>query len=172
MADLAARSAGCADFPLAIGGARAEELPFEAIHAVFAETGAKVATGLEMPAPGAGASAKAGRILWSGRGQAMLVGARPLKAVRAADQSDAWCRVRLSGPRAEAVLARLVPLDLRAAAFPEGRVARTLLSHLAVLLHRRPDGFEIWVLRSMAGTLAHDLGRAMGQVAARDAAGT
>ena len=34
-----------------------------------------------------------------------------------------------------------------------------------------PEGFEVMVFRSMAGTLVHDLSRAMGFVAGRGAIG-
>ena len=170
MADLLAQQAGAGVLPLSVGGARAAELPFEAIHVVFGEKGEDVATGLAIPAPGQSASAAEGRILWSGRGQAVLVGVSPLRSVRAVDQSDAWCRIALTGPRAEAVLARLVPLDVRNTVFPSGAVARTLVRHLPALIARVADGFEIWVGRSAARTLADDLTRAMRRVAARDAA--
>ena len=102
----------------------------------------------------------------------MVEGARPegldgLAAVT--DQSDAWIVVRLEGAGAEDVLARLVPIDLRGRAFPQDSAARTLLGHMSVGIVRVPGGFEIRAFRSMAGTLAHELGRAMRAVAARGA---
>ncbi|MGR3541450.1 MAG: sarcosine oxidase subunit gamma, partial [Hasllibacter sp.] len=133
MADLAERDAGRSRYPIAVGGARAAELAVATGHPGFAAAGAQVGARLGMPAPGRGAAARAGRVLWFGHGQAMLIGAPPLGAVRAADQSDAWCRVLVSGPRAGAALARLVPIDLRASEFGEGAVARTLLGHMSAL---------------------------------------
>ena len=79
------------------------------------------------------------------------------------DQSDAWAVVALEGDAAEAVLARLVPVDLRVAVFAVGHVAKTMLAHLSVTITRTGQAtFEIMVMRSMAKTLVHDL-----EVAAR-----
>ena len=66
------------------------------------------------------------------------------------------------------ILARLVPIDLRDQAFPDGAAARTLFGHMtAVLMRLGPEHYEVMVFRSMAGTLAHDLKDAMESVAAR-----
>ncbi|MFP4404374.1 MAG: hypothetical protein ACLFPZ_02115, partial [Rhodosalinus sp.] len=67
-----------------------------------------------------------------------------------------------------AVLARLVPLDLRPQAFPVGAVARTLLGHMhAGVLRTRPATLRLLAFRSMAGTLVQELRGAMEGVAAR-----
>ncbi len=131
--------------------------------------------GLGWPEPGQSLQSGAAACLWTGRDQAFLVGAAPdgLDGIAAlTDQWDGWARMRLEGPGAEAVLARLVPLDLRAAAFPEGAVARTGLNHMmAVLVREGPEAFGIMVFRSMAGSAVHEIAVAMKAVAARPAFG-
>ena len=74
--------------------------------------------------------------------------------------------MRLTGPAAAEVLARLVPIDLDPAAFPPGRVARTMLGHMMAVLIATPDGYDILVMRSFTDTAAHDLSTAMRSVAA------
>ncbi|MFW5881818.1 MAG: sarcosine oxidase subunit gamma, partial [Roseicyclus sp.] len=68
------------------------------------------------------------------------------------------------------VLARLTPIDLGEAAFAPGHAARTMLGHMSCLLLRlEADRFGLMVFRSMAGTAAHELDRAMRLAAARAA---
>lgn len=126
---------------------------------------------LSWPGPGETRDSIAGRILWSGRAQALLLGAEvpAVLGEHAAviDQSDGWAALRLDGPGAEQVLARLVPLDLRRTAFPVGRTARSLLGHMNAQITAVENGFEILVMRSMAGTAAHEIEEAMRAVAAR-----
>ena len=161
-------------FPIAVEGARATELALHGLWSVMPYRGRADAVGRALPCgwpePGTVAEGGGARAIWFGREAAMVTGARPeglggLAAVT--DQSDAWVAVRLDGPAAEAVLARLVPIDLRERAFPEGAAARTLLGHMTVSILRAGGGFEIRAFRSMAGTLAHELERAMRAVAAR-----
>jgi hypothetical protein len=84
------------------------------------------------------------------------------------DQSDGWAALALSGAGAVDVLARLVPVDLRLAAFPVGRAIRTQLNHMNVVILRAGDhAFEILVFRSMARTAWHELESTMHMVAAR-----
>ena len=74
----------------------------------------------------------------------------------------------LDGPGAEAALARLVPIDLRASAFKQGQTARTMLWHMSCQITRTgTQGYELFVMRSMARTAAHDLHEAMRSAAAR-----
>lgn len=131
--------------------------------------------GLGWPEPGRSVRSDGAACLWTGRDQAFLIGASPdgLDGIAAlTDQSDGWARMRLEGAGAEAVLARLVPLDLRAAVFPEGAVARSGLNHMmAVLTREGPDAFGIMVFRSMAGSAVHEIAVAMKAVAARPAFG-
>jgi heterotetrameric sarcosine oxidase gamma subunit len=130
------------------------------------------ALGLGFPAPNRWLAKGPARILWFGRGQALLVGAEPPAALDGlaamTDQSDALAAMRLEGPLAEAALARLVPLDLRPAAFGAGHAARTLLFHMTCTICRTgPEGFEILVMRSMGRSAVHDLGLALRSVAAQ-----
>ena len=165
MAELAAASAGAASFPLERGGVRAVERVPEALWSVMPFRGG------ERPGwwPEAGRVVRSDgvRAVWFGREAAMVEGPRPEVAAAVTEQTDAWVVVRLDGARAGDVLARLVPLDLRERAFPDGSVARTALGHLSVALLRDGAAFEVWALRSMAGTLAHELARAMRSVAGR-----
>lgn len=106
----------------------------------------------------------AGHRTWFLRGEVSLDG---LAAVT--DQSDAWAIVEIAGSGVEHVLARLVPVDLRASTFKKGHTARTLLGHMNVLITRTgAQMFEIMAMRSMAGTLVHELEQAMRGVAARN----
>nr|WP_255670582.1 sarcosine oxidase subunit gamma [Cognatishimia sp. F0-27] len=129
--------------------------------------------GLDWPSPGMAVSTDDGRVLWSGRDQAFLLGREPEPDWAAhtalTDVSDAWCVLRLHGVGAEEVLARLVPVDLRMKAFPNNAVARTLCGHMTVLVTRYGPAFEIYAFRSMAGTLVHELETAMAALAARRA---
>lgn len=121
---------------------------------------------------GAGLSAvnrRAGAVTWFGHGTWLVAGAVALDGLAAVtDQSDAWAVVALSGAGAEDVLARLVPVDLRAQVFKTNHVAKTMLGHMSVTITRTgAHAFEIMVMRSMAQTLVHDLDVAMRGVAAR-----
>jgi sarcosine oxidase subunit gamma len=129
--------------------------------------------GLSFPDPGQVSAAGDLRLVWTGRDQAMLVGAPPPAGLAAAvtDQSDGWVCLSLTGPGAEAVLARLVPLDLRRAAFPPGRAARSGLNHMPLILWREDDGFRLMTFRSMARSAWDEIAQAMRHLAARGAAG-
>lgn len=127
--------------------------------------------GLRFPDPGRVLSGRDGvRLVWAGRETAFLIGAAQPPELPAAvcDQSDGWFVLRLSGARADDVLARLVAIDLRDAAFPAGSSARVQLNHLpAMIIKTAGQAFEIWSCRSMAATLVHELETAMRAVAAR-----
>ncbi len=72
------------------------------------------------------------------------------------DQSDGWAMLRIAGPGVRAALERLCMLDLDAAAFPEGRVARTVMEHLSVVILRDgPDSFLLLTPRSSARSFLH-----------------
>ncbi len=128
--------------------------------------------GIGWPAPGRSVTSGTAAILWTGMDQAFLLGADPdaLEGLAAlSDQSDGWARIRLKGPGSAAVLARLVPLDLRPAAFAEGQVARSGLNHMMMILLRSgAESFDIMVFRSMAASAVHELHQAMEAVAARE----
>lgn len=142
------------------GEAKAVAGAFKAVHGM-SWPGANRATGKD-----------GARAIWFGRDMVLLAGPAPDAALAAhaalTDQSDAWTTVTLSGDGVEAVLARLVPLDLSAAAFKRGHTARTLIQHMNGSVTRiGANTFLLMVFRSMAGTLLHDLQRAMESVAAR-----
>jgi sarcosine oxidase subunit gamma len=125
-----------------------------------------------LPPPNRSSGKDGARALWFGRDCALLVGPQPdaslAKTAALTDQSDAWAAVTLRGAGAEDVLARLVPVDLRAAHFKRGHTARSQLGHMQASITRvGRDSFLILVFRSMAGTLLHDLKEAMEGVAAR-----
>src|SRR6056297_1198922 len=134
----------------------------------------KAAHGMAFPEPGRVTSGPDATCVWTGRGQAFLIGPEPdpglARSASVTDQSDGWVVVHLSGTGIEDVLARLVPIDLRPAAFPEGAAARTLCQHMTVSICRDPNGLQIMAFRSMARTLAHEIADAMASVAARGSA--
>ena len=181
MADLIA-TAPAKGADLTHGTTRLLELPMGTIWAVMpyrgqtAAVSAKLQTAMSLPWPGPGRATRAGdrRLAWSGRGQAMLIGAPPPDGLSdiagLSDQSDAWTHLALSGARAADVLARLIPVDLSPTACPPGTSLRTSLGHMqAMVLRTAADRFELMCFRSMAGTMVHDLDRAMRMVAARAA---
>jgi len=72
------------------------------------------------------------------------------------DQTDVWVTLRIDGPVAISALERICPIDLNARAFPEGRVARTVMEHLGtIILRDGPDIFTIFSARSSAGSFLH-----------------
>jgi len=71
------------------------------------------------------------------------------------DQTDARVAIRAGGAHVRDMLAKLVPLDLDARAFPVGSAASSLLGHISATVLRSdqsPD-FEILVSRSYAESL-------------------
>lgn len=168
------------DLPLSAGGATLSELAWDGLASLMPFRGQEgavaAALGLALPAPGGTAEGRGLRLLWAGRSAWMASGVPGLADTLAArlrgraavtDQTDAWCGLRLSGPAARAVLARLCPLDLDAGAFPDGATARTDLAHVAGQITRAGEGFELMVPRSYAGHLHHELHAAMVSVAAQ-----
>ncbi len=73
-------------------------------------------------------------------------------------QSDNWVALRISGPRSRDALERICPIDLNSAAFPQGKVARTTMEHLGVIIY--PDDTDSFILlsgSSSAGSFLHAL---------------
>ncbi len=137
-----------------------------------AVTAALAVEGLRFPTPGETLTSGPARIIWAGHGRALLCGVEPPLALSAlaalTDQTDASATVRIDGDQAQAVLARLVPVDLRQQIFPEGATARTIVGHMTASVTRvGPLAFEVMVMRSMAATLVHELSEAAIGVAAR-----
>lgn len=178
MADLIAKTPLAGLSPFATGDLTCSEVAFAAITSVSPFKGQEAAVseamkaqvGAAFSAPGRTTGRAHARAVWSGRGQALVLGValEPIKGAAMTDQTDAWACVALDGPGARDVLARLVPLDLRDGVFAQGHATRTLIGHMhAVLMRTGPDRYGIMVFRSMARTLAHELKSAMEAVAAR-----
>lgn len=126
--------------------------------------------GLSFPAPNGVVEGKGGRIVWFGPGQALLIDADPARLAGLAaltDQSDGWVGLRLEGQGADRALARLIPIDLRTAAFGPGAAARAPLNHMMAVVMRAGEAIEILVFRSMARTAVHEIETAMASLAAR-----
>ncbi|KIC47432.1 sarcosine oxidase subunit gamma [Ruegeria sp. ANG-S4] len=166
--------------PLSVGTVKLSEEDVGAIHSISPYKGKqkavseamKVAHGMAYPSANRSTGKAGARAVWFGPAHAMMMGPEPDPALSEnaaiVDQSDAWAVVRLEGAGVEDVLARVVPVDLRKAQFKRGHTARTLLFHMTASITRvGENAFQIMVFRSMAGTLVHDLKRAMEGVAAR-----
>jgi len=69
------------------------------------------------------------------------------------DQSQSRTRVRIGGPRAAELLNRHLPLDLREASFPVGRLANTGFHHAGVTLWRHEQGYDLLLPRGFALSL-------------------
>lgn len=173
MADLIAKTPLWGKAAVALAGVELAEVELGQITSVAPFAGQEKALAaalkpLVFPAPNRVSAKGAARLVWTGRGQAFLIGAAPgdwggLAALT--DQSDGWACLSVRGEGAVDVLARLIPLDLRAMA--EGSCARSSLGHMAMILIRVTDGFELLVFRSMARTAWHELEAAMKMRAAR-----
>jgi sarcosine oxidase subunit gamma len=164
--------------PVTAGDVTLSEILVEAITSVAALKGQdkavsatlKDAAGVGLPAPNRTTSKGGVRSVWTARGQAFVLGPAvgPVKGAAVTDQSDGWAVMELSGAGAAAVLARLVPLDLREDVFKTGHTARTLLRHMTCSLTRTGTAkWEIMVFRSMAVTAVEELHTAMKSVAAQ-----
>lgn len=174
MADLIAKTPLLGQEPVVWGGVTLAEVDYlgrVTSVAPFAGQDKALAAALKplvFPAPNSVCANGAARLVWTGRGQAFLIGAVPgdWGAFAAlTDQSDGWACLSLTGAGAVDVLARLVPLDLRG--MVPGACARSSLGHMAVILIKVADGFEMLVFRSMARTAWHELEVAMKMCAAR-----
>ena len=179
MVELTERTPCAGLLPITLGGVTLDEMTpgwltsLKALQAGDALSAAlEKAHGMALPAPNQSTGKEGARCLWFGRGEALLMGPRPDAALgdvaAVVDQSDGWAVVCLSGPGVEDVLARLVPVDLRLKAFPEGRTIRSQVMHMHGSITRLgAERFMVMAYRSMAGTLVHDLKAAMAAVAAR-----
>lgn len=182
MVKLVAKSPCEGILPFEINGLNLTELARGRITSVAPYAGQEAAAsgalksliGAELPAPNRSTGREGARVVWTGAGQAMVIGTAvdPSLAQHAAltDQSDAWVTFRLQGQGVENVLARLTPLDLNPGVFKKGHAARSQLGHMnAVFLKVAADAFEIMIFRSMARTAVHEIETTMRAVAARTA---
>ena len=133
------------------------------------------AIGLGWPGPDRRSTAGAASIHWAGRGRALLFREDvPDFGDDAAviDMTGAEAVLTLDGPAARDVLARLIPVDLSRRAYRVDATARTLIGHMTGTVIRVADDlYELRVMRSMGGTLLHDVRRAARLVHARPLAG-
>lgn len=180
MPELIATSPLAGHPPLVLAGTTlVERLPGQITSvAPFRGQGAAVAKalkvhGLSFPAPNRIVSSGQARLVWTGRDQAFLIGAAPTGLSPHAaltDQSDGWAMLGLDGPQAEAALARIIPIDVRAAVFAPGHAARVPFNHMScVLMRTGAEAFEVLVFRSMARTAWHEVQVALTGLAARAA---
>ena len=166
--------------PLEIGGIRATDLgpgtitsvaPFKGQEAQVSQ--ALIAQlGVGPPPVGRAHSKDGARVAWAGMGQFFVIGPElaPIKGAALSDQTDAWVAMALVGDGARDVLARLTALDTRDRTFPVDGSARTQIGHMnGLVLRSGPDSYALFVFRSMAATLAHEVETAMRSVAARAA---
>jgi len=163
--------------PVSVGGLALSEVEVDAITSVAPFKGQEAAvskaldaaTGCGFPAPNRMTSKAGTRVVWTGLGQAMVLGpAVSVDGAAITDQSDGWTVLALEGAGARDVLARLTPLDLRESRFKRGHVARSLLGHMnAVFICLGAERFELMVFRSMTHTAVHELTRAMESVSAQ-----
>ncbi|WP_086641650.1 sarcosine oxidase subunit gamma [Acetobacter tropicalis] len=98
-------------------------------------------------------------------GASLMARLAPLCAGLAAltNQTDSRVTLYLRGTGADAVAAKLVPIDLAPDHFGPGSTALTLAGHIPVILSR-PDGtpgLDFTVFRSFARSLHHDIHVAM-----------
>ncbi|WP_137703102.1 sarcosine oxidase subunit gamma [Marimonas lutisalis] len=178
MTDLLAKSPCDGLLPLTIGSVTVTEIAFDAITSLAPFKGQesavsdalKVQMGAAFPKPNRTTGKAHARAVWSGVGQALVLGPplAPIPGAAMTDQTDAWTCVALEGDGARDVLARLTPLDLRPSVFKQGHAARTEIAHMGgVLMRTGENRYGLMVFRSMAATLVHDLEIAMQSVAAR-----
>jgi heterotetrameric sarcosine oxidase gamma subunit len=180
--ELVAKTPCAGHVPVTVGGLTLSEAAPACITSVAPYKGAEAtlsaamdaAHGMAFPAPGRTTGKAALKAVWTGRGQCFLIGDAPADASLAAhaaltDQSDGWAVLHLDGEAAEAVMARLTPLDLRASVFKRGHTARSEVAHMMAVVTRTAKGFEIMVMRSFARTAVHHIHDAMASVAAEAA---
>ena len=180
MVNLVEKSPCAGILPVSSGGVTLNELLPDALTSVAPFEGKQedvsaaltAANGMAYPDVNSATGKDGARAVWFGQGQAMVVGVKTpdgLSQIAAVtDQSDAWAVMRLQGAASADVLARLVPVDMRASAFKVGDAVRTELQHMmASITCVDADCFDIMVMRSFAKTAVHDLHVAMKSVAAQ-----
>lgn len=160
------------DFDETIGATTLTEMANLAIVSIAIPLGGEAAFeaalaeayGASMPAPGQTVLSRDGktRFLWTARDQLFALFDDPspnaaLDVTKKLDgkayvtlQSDNWVALRLEGNLARAALERICPIDLHEAAFPEGRIARTLMEHMGAFICR--DGAHSFLLLSASSS--------------------
>ncbi len=176
MAKLIALTPGAGLLPVSAGSVTLSEISADRLTSVAPFKGQDKAVGaalkkagLGWPKPGQSVTGKGGEVVWFGMGKALSIDAdlpdlSGLAAVT--DQTDGWALVQIDGAGALDVLARLVPVDLRA--LGTGGTVRSLIGHMTASITRTGDQtFRLMVMRSMTQTLVHEVHEAMEHLAAR-----
>jgi heterotetrameric sarcosine oxidase gamma subunit len=117
--------------------------------------------------------AKEAMLVWSGPDQFLVLskgGTNTLEMLEPpfagvaslSDQSHARALIRISGPSARAMLAKLSSIDLHPSAFPPGAAAATSMDHTSVTLWRGDDSegqavFDLLVFATFAQSLWHTI---------------
>jgi heterotetrameric sarcosine oxidase gamma subunit len=147
-------------------------MPFRGQEAAVSKA-LKSGFGVGLSKQGYASPAKSTWVAWSGLDQWLMGGcdvsklARDLASTAAVtDQTDGWIGIHLAGAKAEDVMARICPLDVRASVFAKDQAARTEVDHMMALVIRRHDGFEIFFMRSFAGSAWEAVTGAARQVSA------
>ena len=176
MINLVAKSPAEGMLPYTNAGCTLSELALGQMTSLAPFKGQNVAIekvlGAALPTPGHSVTQDAREIVWFSQSQFLVIGAdmpAGLDELAAmSDQSDAWCALLFSGVNVEEVLARLVPVDLREKNFAQGAALRSQLGHMPLHLTRMgPQSFRVMSFRSMAGTMVHEITRALDFFAAR-----
>lgn len=127
---------------------------------------------MALPQAGSATGKEGARCIWFGIREVLLAGPHPdprlAEHAAVVDVSDGWVGVTIDGSVGVDVLARLVPVDLRAHVFKRGHTLRTQVGHMNASITRLgPDRLLVLVFRSMAGTLVTELRHALEAVHAR-----
>lgn len=156
-----------------------EQTGFELVQ-VMARRGQRDATGQAclnaygktQPATPQAIAADGATLVWSGPDQFLVLSPRGAALDKArmafagvaslSEQSDARALLRIAGPRARDMLAKICSLDLHPAAFPVGAAATTFIDHTAVNLWRAADAdgepvFHLLIFGTFAESLWHML---------------
>ena len=122
--------------------------------------------GLDAPPVGGSASNAEAMVAALAPGRYLIVGrsaelvarfeaALPTRDATVTDLSHGRVAFQLAGRACEALLARVVAIDVGESAFPVSRVAQTSAHRIDIVLRRlAPEAFEIWCFRSFAESLA------------------
>ncbi len=132
----------------------------ETISAVGAKAAAFIGAG-EAPGPGKVVATSKGALLRIEPLKWWLVGgsAVELPLLLSSDEgavldiSHSRTHLSISGPQAALLLNRHLPLDLREAEFPVGKVASSAFHHTGVTVWRSDQGFELLMIRGFALSL-------------------
>jgi sarcosine oxidase subunit gamma len=131
------------------------------------EAALQAALGVALPTTPRGITAGPVTWLWSGPNSWLALSAEPIEISAAAksraavtDQSDGRAIIRVTGPHAAQILAKLVPIDLHESTFAPDATALTLAGHIVVQLWRDEHGYNLTCFRSFAESLHESLSAA------------